>query len=254
MTETVAETTAATVSAARVKIVIDQPVLEVLRMSPGPSRRATDSRSKGGRARWKTSMSDDDNDVKTARYAMSRRQVKAFGNARCSIYRVLLVPLDVPCSGTSREPSPRMLTRPVLANADPYLRVMAEEKTRWRPRNRRCWRVPGGRAPGPDCGRLGDRSGRRGGGARPARCRIRHRLLQRRHRHHPAHGRSQAGVAVPEDLGLIGMDNTPLSHVTDPPLTTVGYDLAAVAQWSTATALSALGVGEIHLSPTSTCA
>ena len=52
-------------------------------------------------------------------------------------------------------------------------------------------------------------------------------------------------MAVPEDLGLIGMDNTPLSHVTDPPLTTVGYDLAAVAQWSTATALSALGVGEI---------
>ncbi|MGO4592574.1 LacI family DNA-binding transcriptional regulator [Leifsonia sp. 2TAF2] len=46
---------------------------------------------------------------------------------------------------------------------------------------------------------------------------------------------------VPEDLGLIGMDNTPLSQVTDPPLTTVGYDLAAVAQMSMATALSALG-------------
>jgi len=56
---------------------------------------------------------------------------------------------------------------------------------------------------------------------------------------------AKRGWRVPEDLGLIGMDNTPLSHVTDPPLTTVGYDLAAVAQVSMATALSALGEGDI---------
>ena len=36
------------------------------------------------------------------------------------------------------------------------------------------------------------------------------------------------------------MDHTPLSQVTNPRLTTVGYDLAAVAQLSVATALEAL--------------
>ncbi|MGO4681782.1 LacI family DNA-binding transcriptional regulator [Microbacterium sp. 2MCAF23] len=46
---------------------------------------------------------------------------------------------------------------------------------------------------------------------------------------------------VPNDLGIIGMDNTPLAHVTAPRLTTVSYDLAAVARATTTAALSALG-------------
>jgi DNA-binding LacI/PurR family transcriptional regulator len=49
------------------------------------------------------------------------------------------------------------------------------------------------------------------------------------------------GWRVPGDIGLIGMDHTPLSQVTNPRLTTVGYDLAAVAQASVAAALTALG-------------
>ena len=48
---------------------------------------------------------------------------------------------------------------------------------------------------------------------------------------------------VPSDIGLIGMDNTPLSQVTNPRLTTVGYDLPAVARASAASALFALGEG-----------
>ncbi len=54
----------------------------------------------------------------------------------------------------------------------------------------------------------------------------------------------QRGWRVPDDVGLIGMDNTPLSQVTNPRLTTVGYDLAAVAQASVAAALTALGEDE----------
>jgi DNA-binding LacI/PurR family transcriptional regulator len=49
------------------------------------------------------------------------------------------------------------------------------------------------------------------------------------------------GWRVPTDIGVIGMDHTPLSQVTNPRLTTVGYDLAAVAQASVAAALTALG-------------
>jgi DNA-binding LacI/PurR family transcriptional regulator len=48
------------------------------------------------------------------------------------------------------------------------------------------------------------------------------------------------GWRVPTDIGLIGMDHTPLSQVTSPRLTTVGYDLAAVAQNTLAAALGAL--------------
>jgi len=49
------------------------------------------------------------------------------------------------------------------------------------------------------------------------------------------------GWAVPQDLGLVGMDHTPLSAVTIPPLTTVGYDLSAVAYNLITTALSGIG-------------
>lgn len=51
---------------------------------------------------------------------------------------------------------------------------------------------------------------------------------------------TQRGWHVPSDIGLLGMDHTPLSQVTNPRLTTVGYDLAAVAQNTMAAALGAL--------------
>jgi DNA-binding LacI/PurR family transcriptional regulator len=38
------------------------------------------------------------------------------------------------------------------------------------------------------------------------------------------------GWRVPQDLALIGMDHTPLSRLTTPPLTTMGYDMSAVTQ------------------------
>ncbi|MFE4835229.1 LacI family DNA-binding transcriptional regulator [Arthrobacter sp. NPDC056691] len=37
---------------------------------------------------------------------------------------------------------------------------------------------------------------------------------------------------IPNDIALIGMDNTPMSRLTVPPLTTMGYDPAIVAQAS----------------------
>jgi len=49
------------------------------------------------------------------------------------------------------------------------------------------------------------------------------------------------GWRVPEDLGLIGMDRTPLSQVTTPRLTTIGYDLSAAAGATATMALQALG-------------
>ncbi|MFE1665768.1 LacI family DNA-binding transcriptional regulator [Microbacterium sp. P02] len=52
---------------------------------------------------------------------------------------------------------------------------------------------------------------------------------------------ARRGWRVPADIGLIGMDNTPLSRVTEPRLTTIGIDLSAVAQNNVAAALSALG-------------
>jgi len=49
------------------------------------------------------------------------------------------------------------------------------------------------------------------------------------------------GWRIPADIGLIGMDNTPLAQVMNPPLTTVGYDLAAAARLAANAALLALG-------------
>ena len=49
------------------------------------------------------------------------------------------------------------------------------------------------------------------------------------------------GWHVPRDLGLIGMDHTPLSGVTLPPLTTIGYDLEAAAYHLITAALKGLG-------------
>ena len=49
------------------------------------------------------------------------------------------------------------------------------------------------------------------------------------------------GWAVPGEIGFVGMDHTPLSGVTIPPLTTIGYDLSAVAYNLITAALSGIG-------------
>lgn len=52
---------------------------------------------------------------------------------------------------------------------------------------------------------------------------------------------------VPGDIGLVGMDNTPLARVTNPRLVTVGYDMDVVARNTVAAALRAMGEGEGEL-------
>ncbi|PRY13947.1 LacI family DNA-binding transcriptional regulator [Kineococcus rhizosphaerae] len=59
----------------------------------------------------------------------------------------------------------------------------------------------------------------------------------------------QRGWNVPTDLGLIGMDNIPLSGVTAPRLTTIEYELSAVAQNVLAIALQALGQDDAPTPP-----
>jgi len=54
-------------------------------------------------------------------------------------------------------------------------------------------------------------------------------------------GATLRGWRVPEDVGLVGMHNTPLSAVTVLPLTTVGYDRSAVAYSLITAALSGIG-------------
>ena len=49
------------------------------------------------------------------------------------------------------------------------------------------------------------------------------------------------GWAMPTDIGILGMDHTPLSAVTNPPLTTVGYDLRASAYNLITTTLRGIG-------------
>lgn len=49
------------------------------------------------------------------------------------------------------------------------------------------------------------------------------------------------GWQIPAQLGFIGMDNTPLSAVTYPPLTTIGYDVGAAAHALITVTLSGLG-------------
>ena len=45
---------------------------------------------------------------------------------------------------------------------------------------------------------------------------------------------------APQDIGLIGLDHTPLSQLTSPPLTTIEYDLRQVTQGTTDWALAEL--------------
>ncbi|KNH17405.1 hypothetical protein ACU18_10390 [Arthrobacter sp. ZBG10] len=49
------------------------------------------------------------------------------------------------------------------------------------------------------------------------------------------------GWSMPADIGLIGMDNTPLAQVMNPPLTTVGYDVAVAARLVANSAMLAIG-------------
>lgn len=49
------------------------------------------------------------------------------------------------------------------------------------------------------------------------------------------------GWRIPTDVGIIGMDNTPLSAVTYPPLTTIGYDVKAAARNLITTTLAGIG-------------
>jgi len=51
------------------------------------------------------------------------------------------------------------------------------------------------------------------------------------------------GLDVPTEVALIGMDHTPLSRVTLPPLTTIEYDLHAAALHGTVGLLRSLGAG-----------
>ncbi|WP_404434655.1 LacI family transcriptional regulator [Microbacterium lacus] len=54
------------------------------------------------------------------------------------------------------------------------------------------------------------------------------------------HAATQRGWKVPDDLALVGMDNTALSRLTTPPLTTVGYDASEVIAASVRSVLSRL--------------
>jgi DNA-binding LacI/PurR family transcriptional regulator len=54
------------------------------------------------------------------------------------------------------------------------------------------------------------------------------------------HAASLRGWRVPHDLALIGMDHTPLSRLTTPPLTTIEYDMARVTQATVQSILIAL--------------
>ncbi|MFI1337838.1 LacI family DNA-binding transcriptional regulator [Streptomyces sp. NPDC020845] len=54
------------------------------------------------------------------------------------------------------------------------------------------------------------------------------------------HAASLRGWRVPQDLALIGMDHTPLSRLTTPPLTTMEYDTSAVAEATVQSILSRL--------------
>jgi DNA-binding LacI/PurR family transcriptional regulator len=49
---------------------------------------------------------------------------------------------------------------------------------------------------------------------------------------------------VPTDVGIIGMDDTPLARVMNPRLTTVGYNTAAAANMTLKAALVAIGEGD----------
>ncbi|MHC6231897.1 LacI family DNA-binding transcriptional regulator [Arthrobacter sp. MMS24-T111] len=60
------------------------------------------------------------------------------------------------------------------------------------------------------------------------------------------------GWRIPGDVAVIGMDNNPLSAVTSPPLTTVGYDVKAAAHNLITLALAGIGEsvdGRHHANP-----
>jgi DNA-binding LacI/PurR family transcriptional regulator len=58
-----------------------------------------------------------------------------------------------------------------------------------------------------------------------------------------------SGLAVPEDVAVIGMDHTDVSRITVPRLTTIEYDLATATAAGTASLLRALGAGTPQRTP-----
>ena len=55
------------------------------------------------------------------------------------------------------------------------------------------------------------------------------------------HAALSRGWRIPEEVALIGMDHTPLSRITLPPLTTIEYDLESASQSAASSLLAALG-------------
>ncbi|HEY0260519.1 MAG TPA: LacI family DNA-binding transcriptional regulator [Lacisediminihabitans sp.] len=55
------------------------------------------------------------------------------------------------------------------------------------------------------------------------------------------HGLRQAGLRCPEDMAVIGTDANPVGFVSDPPLTSVGFDPHLIVELSVAGLLTALG-------------
>jgi DNA-binding LacI/PurR family transcriptional regulator len=50
------------------------------------------------------------------------------------------------------------------------------------------------------------------------------------------------GIAVPEALALVGVDDSALGRAAFPRLTTIGYDASAIARMLTSQVLSTVGV------------
>ena len=55
------------------------------------------------------------------------------------------------------------------------------------------------------------------------------------------HGLRQLGLRCPDDLAVIGIDAGPLGFVSNPPLTTIGFDAPALVELAVAGLLAALG-------------
>lgn len=64
-------------------------------------------------------------------------------------------------------------------------------------------------------------------------------------------GMRENGFTAPADLAVIGMDDIPLARLTDPPLTTVRFDLEEAGRHLAEAVASSLSTGEPHLTVTS---
>lgn len=55
------------------------------------------------------------------------------------------------------------------------------------------------------------------------------------------HGIRRAGLRCPDDLAVVGVDDSPICWVTEPPLSSVGFDVEGVVESAVAGVLQALG-------------